>query len=222
MNLKNGISKLYDKKSNKFLFEKHEVYSYIESIRQSANPKIFEYRASIKVRDITTVIHFPAVLSGKDIDAEIFKQFKLVVRNIATDGMISPAVRVGVCEKCNKTLTLATKDDIDEFKCKKCSTQISAVKWVKQQASKRVSYVDKIEEDILIIAVSNDFRESDLNDYLRCRLLSASEVVVLAANSELKKILKDVEISWLPNIRNKEQLLRYYNGERVSGYITIM
>ena len=221
MNLKNGISKLYDKKSNKFLFEDYEVFSYIESVRASNASLGFEYNALIKVKDVEDVIHFSTILNGKDIDNEVVRQLKIIVRNMATSGETSPLVRVGKCVKCGKPATVTSKDDLDELSCKWCSSPVEFIRGLKKKSDYHISYIEKTKEDVLIIAVSDDFKEEDLNSYIKDRITSISEVIVLDSNKRLKDLLREVEIVWLPNGKDNSQYLRYFKGERVSGYIVV-
>ena len=221
MNLKNGISKLYDKKSNKFLFEDYQVFSYIESVRASNSSLGFEYSALIKVKDVEDVIHFSTILNGKDVDNEVVRQLKIIVRNVATNGEVSPVVRVGKCVKCGKPATVTSKEDLDELNCKWCSSTVEFIRWLKRKSDDSVSYIEKTKEDVLIIAVSNDFKEEDLSPYIKDRITNISEVIVLNSNKRLKDLLGDVEIVWLPNGKDNSQYLRYFKGERVSGHIIV-
>ena len=221
MNLKNGISKLYDKKSNKFLFEDYQVFSYIESVRASNSSLGFEYSALIKVKDVEDVIHFSTILNGKDVDNEVVRQLKIIVRNVATNGEVSPVVRVGKCVKCGKPATVTSKEDLDELNCKWCSSTVEFIRGLKRKSDDSVSYIEKTKEDVLIIAVSNDFKEEDLSPYIKDRITNISEVIVLNSNKRLKDLLGDVEIVWLPNSKDNSQYLRYFKGERVSGHIIV-
>ena len=221
MNLKNGISKLYDKKSNKFLFEDYQVFSYIESVRASNSSLGFEYSALVKVKDVEDVIHFSTILNGKDVDNEVVRQLKIIVRNVATNGEVSPVVRVGKCVKCGKPATVTSKEDLDELNCKWCSSTVEFIRGLKKKSDDSVSYIEKTKEDVLIIAVSNDFKEEDLSPYIKDRITNISEVIVLNSNKRLKDLLGDVEIVWLPNGKDNSQYLRYFKGERVSGHIIV-
>ena len=221
MNLKNGISKLYDKKSNKFLFENHEVFSYIESVRSSNSSIGFEYNTLVKVKDVEDVIHFSTILNGKDVDNEVVRQLKIIVRNVATNGEVSPVVRVGKCVKCGKPATVTSKEDLDELNCKWCSSTVEFIRGLKKKSDDSVSYIEKTKEDVLIIAVSNDFKEEDLSPYIKDRITNISEVIVLNSNKRLKDLLRSIEIVWLPNGKDNSQYLRYFKGERVSGHIIV-
>ena len=159
MKLRNGINNLYDKINDKFLFEDYEVFSYIESVRAFSSSFGFEYNALIKVKDIEDVIHFSTILNGKDIDNEVVRQLKIIVRNMATSGEASPIVRVGKCVKCGKPATVTSKDDLDELNCKWCSSSVEFIRGLKKTSDDNISYIEKTKEDVLIIAVSNDFKE---------------------------------------------------------------
>ena len=221
MNLKNGISKLYDKKSNKFLFENHEVFSYIESVRSSNSSIGFEYNTLVKVKDVEDVIHFSTILNGKDVDNEVVRQLKIIVRNVATNGEVSPVVRVGKCVKCGKPATVTSKEDLDELNCKWCSSTVEFIRGLKRKSDDSVSYIEKTKEDVLIIAVSNDFKEEDLSPYIKDRITNISEVIVLNSNKSLEDLLRNIEVVWLPSKKDKSQYLRYFKGERVSGHIIV-
>mgnify|MGYP003621528484 CR=1 FL=1 len=221
MKLRNGINNLYDKINDKFLFEDYEVFSYIESVRAFSSSFGFEYNALIKVKDIEDVIHFSTILNGKDIDNEVVRQLKIIVRNMATSGEASPIVRVGKCVKCGKPATVTSKDDLDELNCKWCSSSVEFIRGLKKKSDDNISYIEKTKEDVLIIAVSNDFKEEDLNSYIKDRITSISEVIVLNSNKRLKDLLREVEIVWLPNSKDNSQYLRYFKGKRVSGYIVV-
>ena len=221
MKLINGISKLYDKKFNKFLFEDYEVFSYIESVRASNSSLGFEYNALIKVKDVEDVIHFSTILNGKDIDNEVVRQLKIIVRNMATSGEISPIVRVGKCIKCGKPATVTSKDDLDELSCKWCSSSVEFIRGLKKKSSDNISYIEKTKEGVLIIAMSDDFKEEDLSSYIKDRLTSIPEVIMLSSNKRLEDLLRDVEIAWLPSNKDNSQYLRYFKGKRVSGQIIV-
>ena len=221
MNLKNGISKLYDKVNDKFLFEDYEIFSYIESVRSSNSSIGFEYNALIRVKDVEDVIHFSTILNGKDLDNEVVRQLKIIVRNMATSGEVSPLVRIGKCTKCGKPATVASKEDLDELNCKWCSSPVEFIRGLKKKSDGNISYIEKTKEDVLIIAVSNDFKEEDLSSYIKDRIINISEVIVLSSNKSLEDLLRNIEVVWLPSKKDKSQYLRYFKGKRVSGQMIV-
>ena len=167
MKLINGINNLYDKRNDKFLFENHEVFSYIESVRASNSSLGFEYNTLVKVKNAEDVIHFSTVLHGKNVDNEVVRQLKIIVRNMATDGEVSPIVRIGKCVKCGKPATVTSKEDLDELNCKWCSSPVEFIRGLKKKSDGNISYIEKTKEGVLIIAVSDDFKEEDLS-WSRC------------------------------------------------------
>ena len=221
MKLINGINNLYDKRNDKFLFENHEVFSYIESVRASNSSLGFEYNTLVKVKNAEDVIHFSTILSGKDVDNEVVRQLKIVIRNMATNGEVSPVVRVGKCVKCGKPATVTSKEDLDELNCKWCSSPVEFIRGLKKKSDGNISYIEKTKEDVLIIAVSNDFKEEDLSSYIKDRIINISEVIVLSSNKSLEDLLRNIEVVWLPSKKDKSQYLRYFKGKRVSGQMIV-
>ena len=221
MKLINGINNLYDKRNDKFLFEDYEAFSYVESVRSSNSSLGFEYNVLVKVKDVEDIIHFSTILNGKDVDNEVVRQLKIIVRNMATNGEVSPVVRVGKCVKCGKPATVTSKEDLDELECKSCSSSIEFIRGLKKKSNDNISYIEKTKEDVLIIAVSDDFKEEDLSSYIKDRLTSIPEVIMLSSNKRLADLLRDVEIAWLPNNKDNSQYLMYFKGKRVSGQIIV-
>ena len=216
MKLINGINNLYDKRNDKFLFEDYEVFSYVESVRSSNSNLGFEYNVLVKIKDIEDAIHFSTVLHGKDVDNEVVRQLKIIVRNMAMAEEVSPIVRIGKCVKCGKPMTVTSKEDLDELKCKSCSSSIEFVRGLKKKSSDNISYIEKTKENVLIIVVSNDFKEEDISPYIKDKLTSISEVIVLSENKRLEDLLRNVEVVWLPSNKDSSQYLRYFKGK---GYV---
>ena len=221
MKLINGISNLYDKRNDKFLFEDYEVFSYVESVRSSNSALGFEYNVLVKIKDVEDIIHFSTVLHGKDVDNEVVRQLKIIVRNMATDGEVSPIVRVGKCTKCGKPATMTSKEDLDERKCKWCSSSIEFIRGLQKKSNETISYIEKTKEGVLIIAASDNFKEEDASSYIKDRITSVSEVIVLSKNKRLDNLLRNAEVVWLPSNKNSSQYLRYFKGKRVRGQIIV-